>query len=256
VGTAIELPLARRAQLAVVAHIRHVYTDYDKLLKKTSFQDARRQVEDSTLERLVQWRGDDESGMPELEDVFREVIVISDDEDEEEEVEDSDVARTKQVPSGDRDLSVEILSTQVVTDKLDVTANDNSNHTVSPFPVKVSRESFSSEYDFMAGTRNKPKVDRRGFSRYQAWDRAMSRYREKKLLPYSKEGSSRPLHSRVSQAPGRPLTPIIERIFDSPFQATYDVRPHSSDRFRAHGLRDNNGIQPVIIFISSCPNIF
>ena len=29
VGTANELPLARRAQLAVVAHIRHVYTDYD-----------------------------------------------------------------------------------------------------------------------------------------------------------------------------------------------------------------------------------
>ncbi|OKL60592.1 hypothetical protein UA08_04356 [Talaromyces atroroseus] len=187
VGTAVELPLARRAQLAVVAHIRHVYTDYDKLLKKTSFQEARRQVEDSTLERLVHWRGDDESGMPELEDVFREVIVISDDEEEEEEeVEHNDIGCNKQIPSGDRDLSVEILSTQVVTDKLDVNANDTGNHSVSAFPVKA-KESISNEYHFVAGanthTFGKQKIDRRGFSRYQAWDRAMNRYREKKQAP-------------------------------------------------------------------------
>lgn len=54
VGTAIELPLARRAQLAVVAHIRHIYTDYDRLLKVTSFHEARTTVEEPTLAKLVE----------------------------------------------------------------------------------------------------------------------------------------------------------------------------------------------------------
>ena len=74
--------MARRVQLAVVAHIRHVYTQYDRLLKITSFQDARAAVEEPCLAKLVQWRGDDENGTTVLEDVFREVIVISDDEDD------------------------------------------------------------------------------------------------------------------------------------------------------------------------------
>lgn len=269
-GTALELPLARRAQLAVVAHIRHVYTDYDKLLKKTSFQVARRQVEDSTLERLVQWRGDDESGMPELEDVFREVIVISDDEEEDEDKENAencDVARSEQVPPRDRDLSVEFLSAHVVTDKVDATAIDDTNHTVSPSPVKIGREPLPSRHGANPGTKSqvfdKSKIDRRGFSRYQAWDRAMNRYREKKLHRHDEDGlrqssmisgeeavvSSRQFHNRVNQAPGRPLTPIIERIFDHPLQGVaYESRPHSSDRIHrasAHGPQDDNRIQSV-----------
>ena len=64
----------------MVAHIRHVYTDYDRLLKVTSFHEARSVVEEPTLAKLVAWRGDDENGKTILEDVFREVIVISDDD--------------------------------------------------------------------------------------------------------------------------------------------------------------------------------
>src|SRR5271155_3516523 len=37
VGTANELPLIRRAQLSVVAHIRHMYTDYDRLLRDVGY---------------------------------------------------------------------------------------------------------------------------------------------------------------------------------------------------------------------------
>jgi hypothetical protein len=40
IGYIRTLPLARRVQLAVVAHVRHVYTDYDRLLKTTSFHEV------------------------------------------------------------------------------------------------------------------------------------------------------------------------------------------------------------------------
>ena len=85
VGTATELPLVRRAQLSVVAHVRHIYTKYDSLLRRVQWNEARSMVEGPTLRKLVEWRGDDDSGKEALEDVLREVIVISDDEDSEEE---------------------------------------------------------------------------------------------------------------------------------------------------------------------------
>jgi hypothetical protein len=91
VGTANELTLVRRAQLSVVAHVRHVYTKYDKLLRTVGYREARAQVEKPTLKKLVEWRGDDDNttdGKQVLEDVFREVIVLSDDEDSDDDADD------------------------------------------------------------------------------------------------------------------------------------------------------------------------
>jgi hypothetical protein len=85
VGTATELPLIRRAQLSVVAHVRHIYTKYDSLLRRVQWNEARSLVEGPTLRKLVEWRGDDDNSKEALEDVLREVIVISDDEDSEDE---------------------------------------------------------------------------------------------------------------------------------------------------------------------------
>lgn len=83
-GTAVGMSLARRAQLAVVAHIRHTYTNYDYLLKavNVNWNDARRLVENNTLDRLVSWRGDGNEDTNAMQDIIREVIVISDDEDD------------------------------------------------------------------------------------------------------------------------------------------------------------------------------
>ncbi|KAI9727477.1 MAG: hypothetical protein M1828_006419 [Chrysothrix sp. TS-e1954] len=81
VGTVSDLSLARRVQLAVIAHIRHSYTHYDSLLKCLPYAEARAQVEATSLERLMAWRGELQSDGVELEDIFREVIII-DDEDE------------------------------------------------------------------------------------------------------------------------------------------------------------------------------
>ncbi|PGH03850.1 hypothetical protein GX51_03838 [Blastomyces parvus] len=188
VGTAVELPLARRVQLAVVAHIRHVYTNYDRLLRITSFQDARAAVEEPTLAKLVQWRGDDENGKPVLEDVFREVIVISDDEDDEED--ESDLADEGFSREG-RQSSVEIVSSSALAGELQ-TRPMNYGHV--PAGNGEAAQDFS-EDEAPSGFRfipqpsrkkraaDKKRPDRRGFSRYEAWDRARDRYKAGEYLP-------------------------------------------------------------------------
>ncbi|KAJ5808914.1 hypothetical protein N7474_010183 [Penicillium riverlandense] len=169
VGTAAELPLARRAQLAVVAHIRHIYTAYDSLLKTTSFQEARTSVEQPTLAKLVEWRGDDENGRTVLEDVFREVIVISDDEDSEMEEE---VSRRP----GNRDYSVEILSRNARIHEIQPQSASTVKPTLDPLR-ELSDEEAPPGFRFVTRVPAKDAVDRRGFSRYQAWDSALNRYR-------------------------------------------------------------------------------
>ncbi|KAL4905688.1 hypothetical protein BDW74DRAFT_184847 [Aspergillus multicolor] len=169
VGTAVELPLARRAQLAVVAHIRHIYTNYDRLLKSTSFHEARATVEQPTLAKLVEWRGDDENGKTVLEDVFREVIVISDDED-------SDIEAESQQIQG-RDTSVEIISSNPVVEELHMRPDGPRKRALRDAPVETSEDEAAPGFRFIPETPKKTKIDRRGFSRYQAWDRAINRYR-------------------------------------------------------------------------------
>lgn len=74
--------MARRVQLAVVAHIRHTYTDYDRMLKTGTWMEARQKVEHVSLAKLKEWRDETGEQSNEIEDTFREVIVLDDEEDE------------------------------------------------------------------------------------------------------------------------------------------------------------------------------
>lgn len=80
VGNVQDLALGRRVQLAVIARIRHEYTDYDQLLRAFGWAEARHEVEPVTLRKLIEWRGENEEDDNELEELVRETIVI-DDED-------------------------------------------------------------------------------------------------------------------------------------------------------------------------------
>ncbi|KKK24935.1 hypothetical protein AOCH_003073 [Aspergillus ochraceoroseus] len=188
VGTAVELPLTRRAQLAVVAHIRHIYTDYDRLLKSTSFHEARSTVEEPTLAKLVEWRGDDENGKKVLEDVFREVIVISDDEDSDTEGENQ--------PRNDRDYSVEVVSSNPRVEELRTRPINLANPTLRGTQVEIPEDEALPGFRFVPEIPKKAKIDRRGFSRYQAWDRAINRYRNT---------TSGPAHQPPLYPPRKPL---------------------------------------------------
>ena len=177
VGTALELSLIRRAQLAVVAHIRHVYTVYDKLLRQTHYREARNLVEKPTLRKLVEWRGDDENGKQVLEDVFREVVVISDDED----VSEDEDAGMNEV----RDVSVEIVSSNTRSEhfNLDPLGREESVLDRKPGGYHPSNSKWLSDHKYVAPTTRKErtldqdKANRRGFSRYQAWNEAREEYR-------------------------------------------------------------------------------
>lgn len=107
VGNAANLSLSRRVQLAVIAHIRHVYTDYDRRLKKGGYLEARANVEHACLEQLRKWRGEQEEddNIIELEEDFREVIVLDDSDDESDAASNSD-------DTHERLESVEIMTTQ------------------------------------------------------------------------------------------------------------------------------------------------
>ncbi|KAI1802742.1 hypothetical protein F4811DRAFT_554582 [Daldinia bambusicola] len=84
VGMVKELTLARRVQLAAIAHIRHNHTRYDELLKETNWHNARKAVEKPCLDVIVKWRGDEETGRDQLDEILREVVEISDTEEESE----------------------------------------------------------------------------------------------------------------------------------------------------------------------------
>lgn len=153
----------------MVAHIRHLYTDYDRLLKQKSFHEARSEVEQVTLAKVIAWRGDDENGQTALEDVFREVIVISDDDDSETEEEGL-------VPAGTRDHSVEILSSNAQTHKIQ-TQPISAVHVTTQDPLREQSEEAPPGFRIVTRVPARNAINRRGFNRYQAWNRALNRYR-------------------------------------------------------------------------------
>ncbi|KAF7714707.1 Uncharacterized protein PECH_007068 [Penicillium ucsense] len=229
VGTASALPLARRAQLAVVAHIRHVYTDYDRLLKQKSFHEARSEVEHLTLNKVIAWRGDDENGQTALEDVFREVIVISDDDDSE--LEEDEVMEVNM-----RDRGVELLPEtgrihQVETRPVRATPMSYHN------PAREHSEEASAELRIVARAPAQSSINRRGFSRYQAWNRALNRYRAEATATQPVPVGGAQFAERQGRADiNRPVT--IHRIPEPPASASVDKVPTSGsgNRFvRGHG---------------------
>ncbi|KAF2722555.1 hypothetical protein K431DRAFT_221758 [Polychaeton citri CBS 116435] len=84
VGNNPALELPRRVQLAVIARIRHVYTDYDSLLKAMGdWVAVRKIVEPECLAKLLEWRGDNQDDDGQFEQMVRETIILDDDSDHE-----------------------------------------------------------------------------------------------------------------------------------------------------------------------------
>lgn len=154
----------------MVAHVRHVYTDYDRLLKTTSFHEARGVVEHTTLAKVIEWRGDDENGQTVLEDVFREVIVISDDDDSESEEETADLA-------GHQNTSVEILPSDTRAHEIRSQPINNTNPLGRDLARELSEEAPPG-FRFVTRAPATDTINRRGFNRYKAWTRAVKEYRE------------------------------------------------------------------------------
>ncbi|KAL2195845.1 hypothetical protein P885DRAFT_69994 [Corynascus similis CBS 632.67] len=201
VGLAADVTLSRRVALAVLAHIRHNHTRYDQLLKETSYVNARKAVESLCLDILVKWRGDEETGRDQLDEILREVIVISDSEsDESDEDDDED-------ESEDEDGSSVVSSIdESPVDR--VTRDDGSARTTLP-PVESLRVSTTINKAHSGGLRpnhtshkikkvsqmdkRAAKWAHRGFQRYraardQAWNQALERQRREDHGPMLSNG--------------------------------------------------------------------
>src|SRR3569833_2294873 len=185
VGLAQDITLSRRVQLAVLAHIRHNHTRYDQLLRETSYVNARKAVELLCLDILVKLRGDEETGRDQLDEILREVIVISDaeDSDEDDEGESGD-------EDSDEDSVQEIAalpSARAAAQKgpaRSTTAERSLPSDVGKARVqKQSRKNAPRTPGKSAGRSQKDwqaKKAQRGFKRYQAarqarWDEAKGR---------------------------------------------------------------------------------
>lgn len=187
-GLTTHLPLARRVQLAVLAHIRHTHTRYDKLLRETDWATARATIEATCLEVIVKWRGDEETGRDQMEEVLREVVVISDSEesDSDETADDEDYEADEiEVAGASSKPDVVIAEVPLLPNSSD---NPQASLKQSSRPECVSLLSSPSPAaaritEDMLRRRTKEterkakRAERRGFKRYQeVWKNALSRH--------------------------------------------------------------------------------
>ncbi|KAH7320891.1 hypothetical protein B0I35DRAFT_201996 [Stachybotrys elegans] len=194
VGLSADITLARRVQLAVLAHIRHNHTRYDELLKETKWESARKVVESLCLDILVKWRGDEETGRDQLDEILREVVVISDSEDESGDDDDGDSdmeidqGTERPLVSAQPNHASQQPASNVPRTPGSTLSGHDSRNTKTQGPSRVSKT------DRMAEKRNQ-----RGFKRYQAWQEAIAR-RNQHVEP---EGP-RPIALETYARPGQP----------------------------------------------------
>lgn len=187
----------RRVQLAVVAHIRHIYTSYDRLLKTGTYHDARAKVEQPCLDQLMKWRRDDDDDPNAMEEILREVIVIPDDDDDEE----SHHSAFSGHQRDDRDNSVEIISSHAFEDDVQTRPLDygslqhnyDENRQRSPDIVSgetvryVRKEQNTFDHQIR---HDQQRHDRMELHRHRAWEEALGRRRKNPNVLYTMD--SRP----------------------------------------------------------------
>ncbi|KAG7285259.1 hypothetical protein NEMBOFW57_009880 [Staphylotrichum longicolle] len=160
-------------------------TRYDQLLKETTYVNARKTVESLCLDILVKWRGDEETGRDQLDEILCEVIVISDSESDEsdEDSDEDDSSGTSSAGESPVDRmaredgvsraavsAVDLVSAQVAANNSRREPLRRGTHA----PQKITKASRKD--------RKEAKWPQRGFNRYQAardqaWHQAVERQR-------------------------------------------------------------------------------
>lgn len=174
VGTAEEIPLVRRAQLSVVAHIRHSYTNYDKLLRQVPYNEARHMVEKTTLRKLVEWRGDENNKTEEsrraVDDAVREVVVLSDEEESESELEEGQVVEGKDTKV---DPARRPARPEVATEHRPVSPDEPSSGEDAPQGYRYVPQTSRRKAPVQIASET---ISRQQQSRYALWDQVRHEY--------------------------------------------------------------------------------
>jgi hypothetical protein len=214
VGMVKTLPLSRRVQLAVLAHIRHNHTRYDQLLREVDYLTARKVVEQHCLDFLVKWRGDEETGRDQFDEILREVIVLSDDSDEEsedDESSDEDIVLINPAPDSRHGFAVSPR-----------TGNSPPRHGYAGPSTELSHKHPVSPTAANASAQRtkppRPKQTNRGFKRYEAvakrWEEAVNRNRYRYAQDSGPVGHAIPMESMPSRGCRR--LPSLEMISPGP----------------------------------------
>ncbi|KAI9794830.1 MAG: hypothetical protein M1816_002958 [Peltula sp. TS41687] len=256
VGTAENLPFLRRVQLAVLAHIRHVHTDYDHLLRTGACEklEARARIEQACHRMIVEWSGDEENAKV-MREILREVIVISDDEDEDDtshdemSVDDS----TGEEDSSDQDSEIEFICSRPITRELapdssrteqakgmaERAETDGGKHNIQGKSAKNGREYDPGSVQPPRRSRKLRMRNRRGFHRYSAikdlQDDEYPSNNESSVRPY---GDSEPL--RRNNLPNTRHAPIVD--------TRYPIEDHPVQRINDHGYHEQSSISPPVPF--------
>lgn len=197
VGTVSELSLVRRAQLAVTAHIRHTYTNYDLLLKSMRWGEARQAVQQQCLDKLVQWRGDDDDD-GEMADILQEVIVISDDEDENQHD-----AKSRRKRHGRSDSVQFISADDINTQAINYAAANSTTgpgRSLSLDSDDADAVKYLGHGPLLNGSPvhyNQHRLHRIGAHRHRMWEEAVDRRRKNHSMVYATDNYS------PMSAPGR-----------------------------------------------------
>ncbi|KAK3344016.1 hypothetical protein B0T25DRAFT_462838 [Lasiosphaeria hispida] len=248
VGLAADQPLSRRVQLAVLAHIRHTHTRYDQLLRETTYANARKAVEPLCLDILVKWRGDEETGRDQLDEILCEVVVISDsesdddddDEDEDEEGECSDTS----VPEDTMDQDP-IPSGSLMPLAAGKFAPPKATHSRGEGRSRGSRQRKPTWKARREAKKDEnAKKAQRGFSRYkaardQAWEHAVERQRL---------GNNEPAHTAtyLEGPAGRNTQPWRPTELGHARHLSYGDSYHSPQDNRTEDHLVGNGFGPIV----------
>jgi hypothetical protein len=244
VGLQADLTLSRRVQLAVIAHIRHTHTRYDLLLRETSWENARKTVESLCLDILVKWRGDEETGRDQLDEVLREIVVIDDSDDEGEESEEGSESEGEEEDSSDGIANgvaeVNLKKTQapaIPSQKLppesqpsqsaqaQTEKNPQTTTQINPSP-KNQGISSRTRSKAKPNHRQKAKKSRRN-KRFQAWQDALKRRTERPSAPKTPfEQPSRTNVRELDESPRLMLnrTPVGQsnsELYTAPYNDDY-----------------------------------
>lgn len=272
VGLNPEITLSRRVQLAVIAHVRHEYTRYDQLLRETTYANARKAVAPLCLDYLVKWRGDEETGRDQLDEILREVVVISDSEDDEDDenddTEDTDMTSAEASENDVAAKSPAVVLSPAAEQEQSASAysNERQQHdnetgaTQQPTGRKLTRGQRRALRRGAAKGANK---QHRGFQRYQAvrdqaWQQAVERQRRSQdqetprplpapmALTRSTRYASQTVqgqepepyyHAEVGRGVGRDPNDHHNANGNRGYsRAPYNVLPHRADDGRSHGI--------------------
>ncbi|CZT00681.1 uncharacterized protein RAG0_08627 [Rhynchosporium agropyri] len=173
VGLQASIPLSRRVQLAVLAHIRHTHTRYDKLLRETSWMNARKAVEPVCLDVLIKWRGDEETGRDQMDEILREVVIITDSEDEDDSSEEDSSDDDGEITSAS---STEPPSRPNSRNQQSIPGSQAIHNFNTAAPARAIQTISSAISSRTRSKDPRDKKEQRGFKRYQAaWEDAINR---------------------------------------------------------------------------------